>query len=103
MTAAVAKNRQPWTMVPAADLCAQMIGRLVRVRTWDATREVATVQTGELRQISANASAVTVHIGLMAEVEVSLDPDQPVTIDPPASYADVTDLAQYDHMTDSRN
>lgn len=82
--------------VPARVLSADFIGRLIRVRQWDNNTEIATVLTGELRQLGANSAEVWIHLGVGAETEVRLDPDQPVTIDPPAGYDDVPELARYD-------
>ena len=94
--AAAAAARQSWTVIPARQLCGDHIGTLVRVRTWDNTTEIATLQTGEFRQVGHTGSSVYAHIGVGAQVEVTMDPDQPVTLLPPANYADVAELARYD-------
>lgn len=85
-----------WKVIPARQLSAEHIGRLVRTRTWDNNTEIATVQTGELRQIGCNSAEVWLNIGIGAAIEVRMGLDQPVTIDPPASYADVIELARQD-------
>lgn len=80
----------------AAELTPGDIGTLIRIRTWDNNTEIATVQTGELRQLSANQAEVHLIIGVGAETEVTLAHDQPVTLRPTADYNDVPTLALYD-------
>ena len=82
--------------VRADELRPADIGTLIRIRSWDNNTEIATVQTGELRQMSANAAEVHVIIGVGAETEITLSPDQPVTLRPTADYNDVPTLALYD-------
>ena len=90
---------QSWKIITARQVSADYIGRLVRVRTWSENTEIATLQTGELRQLGANSAEVWFNIGVGAETEVRLHPDQPVTIDPPTNYCDVAELAAFDQFS----
>lgn len=72
------------------------IGRPIRFRLWDNTRETSTVITGELRQISHKSDETFVTYGYGAEVEATLGTDQPVSVNPPADHSDVAQLAAYD-------
>ncbi len=87
---------RPWDLVHAGSLSGDHIGTLIRVRTWNNNTEVATLTTGELRQVGHSGAHVYAHIGVGAEQEITMDPDQPVTLKPPADYSDVPELAAYD-------
>jgi len=80
-------------LVEAGTLNADHIGKLIRFHTWDADREIVTVTTAELRQISHNQAETTLTYGLMAEREVTMRGTQNVLLSPRADYADVEALA----------
>jgi len=89
--------------VPAGELDATNIGTLIRFRLWDAQHETASVITAELRQIYHVGGVTTLTYGLGAERESTLEPEQLVTLRPPADYSDVEGLAIHDGFRDSRD
>lgn len=68
------------------------IGRTIRVRQWDGAHEMVTVTTAELRQISHNGAETHLTIGYGAEREITLTHAHLVSVNPPANYADMTQL-----------
>ena len=86
----------PWDIVHAGSLSGDHIGTMIRVRTWNNNTEAVVITTAELRQVGHSGARVFAHIGVGAEQEITMDPEQPVTLRPPADYADVATLAMYD-------
>lgn len=82
-------RNHPATRTFADRLSAADIGTLVRFRGYDEVRETASIWTGELRQLSANGTDVSIHIGNMAELEFTLKHTDPVILHPERTYADV--------------
>ena len=82
------------TLKSVDHICADDIGRTMRFYTWDATRQIASIVTAELRQFSANGEEVTVHFGLMAEREWTFQRGETVAFEPRADMGDVADLRQ---------
>ena len=82
------------TLKSVEHICADDIGRTMRFYTWDATRQIASIVTGELRQLSANGEEVTVHFGLMAEREWTFQRGETVAFEPRFDMGDVKDLRQ---------
>lgn len=82
------------TLKSVDNICADDIGRTMRFYTWDATRQIASIVTGELRQLSANGEEVTVHFGLMAEREWTFQRGETVAFEPRFDMGDVKDLRQ---------
>ncbi|QFP94678.1 hypothetical protein I5G59_gp58 [Mycobacterium phage LilMcDreamy] len=70
------------------------IGRVVRFYQWDAAREIGTVTTAELRQISHMQGRTSITYGLGAEREESFEEGESICFDPPADYSDVTEIKQ---------
>ena len=73
----------------AGNLCAEHIGRTIRVLVVDDVLEITTVITVELRQIDHNAAETTLLLGTGAEKEVTLDHDYSMILDPVADYSDM--------------
>lgn len=73
----------------AAQLSGAMIGQLIRFYVEDENRQIVTLVTGELRQLSHNGSEVVVHIGYGAEVEHVLNRDTHVIVNPRSDYSEV--------------
>lgn len=75
-------------------VCASDIGRVIRFYEWDATREMATVTTAELRQISAMGESVTLTYGLLAERQYTFQFGELLVFEPQPDYSDVAQLRQ---------
>lgn len=75
-------------------ICAADIGRMIRWYEWDARREVATVATAELRQISSTSAEVVLICGLGADREVTFLHGEEVVFEPQLDYSDVPELRQ---------
>lgn len=84
------------TQIRAGALNHGHIGRQIRFRMIDNNTEIVTVITAELRQLSHDQSATHVTYGVGTDDESHLDSDQPVTLNPPADYSDVVELAWFD-------
>ncbi|URC18167.1 hypothetical protein SEA_ZENTENO07_66 [Mycobacterium phage Zenteno07] len=83
-----------WTIKAVQTISGDDIGRLIRLYDWDADHEVATIKTGELRQISHNQAETTLIFGTGAEIEHTFQNGEPVSFDPPLDYTDVPELRQ---------
>lgn len=86
--------------VPAGELDQTNIGTVIRFRLLDDNRLIATVITAELRQIYHVGGTTTVTYGVGAERESTLEPEQLVTLNPPADYSDVENLAWHEGHAD---
>ncbi|MGB0971699.1 MAG: hypothetical protein ACPGVG_12160 [Mycobacterium sp.] len=80
----------------AEQWCAQHIGELIRFRLWDDTREIATVITAELRQLSHDGNVTHVRHGLGAESEATLEHHDRVILRPLPDYSEVHGLLGVD-------
>ena len=92
-----APDPQRWhntTLKGVEHINAADIGRMMRFFTWDATRQIATVVTAELRQISANAESVSLTYGHLAEREETFQIGEAVAFEPRADMGDVQELRQ---------
>lgn len=76
------------------DLDATDIGTVVRFYEWNASRELATVTTAELRQIVHYSDHTTLVVGHSAEHEVSMQHGEIISMSPPRDYSDITELRQ---------
>ena len=82
------------TMKAVQNICADDIGRTMRFYTWDADRQIASIVTAELRQLSANSEEVHVRFGLMAEREWTFQRGETVAFEPRFDMGDVKELRQ---------
>lgn len=85
------------THIIAGSLCSTHIGELIRFRTRDVEREIVTVVTAELRQISHVGTETHLTYGNMAEREVSMSQATLVILRPAEDYGDVTHHLGFDH------
>jgi hypothetical protein len=74
----------------AKQLCGDHIGTTIRFRQWDNHTEISEVITAELRQLSHSGAETHVVYGVGASKEARLDPEQPVSLNPPTDYSDVS-------------
>ena len=85
---------QKWTLKAVQTISGDDIGRMIRFFTWDAIRQIATVTTAELRQVSHMQGRTSLTFGVGAEREESFEEGEVVSFDPPFSFADAVELRQ---------
>ena len=79
-------------LICAGDLSHKHIGSNIRFRTHDERRDIVTVVTAELRQISSNQGHVTLYYGELAERDECFEPDHLIALMPEDDYSDVVNL-----------
>ncbi|QHB37367.1 hypothetical protein I5G58_gp065 [Mycobacterium phage BirdsNest] len=85
---------QKWTLKAVQTISGDDIGRMIRFFTWDAQRQMSTVVTAELRQVSHVEGRTSLTYGYGAEREESFEEGEVVSFDPPFSCADIVELRQ---------
>lgn len=82
----------------AGHLSVEHIGKTITFRTWDAAREIGTIVTAELRQISHNGNETTIVYGLGAAAEYTFEHDHKIAVGvddwKAISTVDTTDLIE---------
>jgi hypothetical protein len=85
-------NNDSYTPTDVKDLDANDIGKTIRLYTWEANRESATVITADLRQIVHYGDHTTLYIGNGASIEVVMQHGEVVNTTPAGNYSDVREL-----------
>jgi hypothetical protein len=86
--------KQPIVLRNVETLNGDDIGKTVRFYTWDAQREIATMVTAELRQLSHNQAETHVTYGVLAEREYAFQRGELISVVPPFDYSDAPLLRQ---------